>query len=121
MSNLLLICAAVGASLIIKYGFILSTFRKFIEDKAFNLNNTIGIYVKELLSCCQCLGFWCGFFIFLLNNIFLYNLCFFVIFNSIIFGFATSFIANSVDMILDYIAEKIYNLRINNESKINKN
>lgn len=120
MSDLLLICAAVGASLIIKYGFILSAFRNFIKDKAFALNNTLGIYVKELFSCCQCLGFWCGFFIFLIYNLFLFELSFFIIFKSIIFGFASSFIANSIDMLLDYIAEKTYNLQ-NNESKINKN
>lgn len=117
MSNLLLIIAAIGLLLILKYGFIFDKPRKFIKDKAFSINNTLGIYIEKLLSCSQCLGFWCGFIIFLLTNILEQNYHY-IIYYSILFGFITSLIGNIIDMLITYLDEVIY--KIQNESKTNK-
>lgn len=95
---------------ILKYGFIFESSRAFIKDKAKNINITFGTYIEKLLSCSQCLGFWCGFIIFLLNGILeqSYNL---LIYYSILFGFISSFICYVCDLITEYLDEKIYNLR----------
>lgn len=119
VSNLLLLFAGVGLTLIIKYGFILQVPREWVKDKAHIINNNLGVYIEKLLSCSQCLGFWCGFIVFILNSIseLSYD---WIILNSILFGFATSFISNTVDMLLTLLDEKIFQLQRENESKIKK-
>lgn len=120
MNNLLLITAAIGLLLIVKYGFILNVPREYIKNKAFSINKTIGLYIEKLLSCSQCLGFWCGFIIFLLTGILEQNYTL-IIYYSILFGFITSFIGNVIDMLITFLDEKIYKLQKENESKANKN
>lgn len=119
MSNILLILAAVGMLLIIKYGFIFNTPREFIINKAFKINSILGKYIQKLLSCSQCLGFWCGFIIFLLTGILelQYHL---LVYYSVLFGFITSLIGNVVDMLITYLDEKIFKLQKDNESKTNQ-
>ena len=119
MNNILLIVAAIGLLLIIKYGFILNVPREYIKNKASSINNTLGLYIEKLLSCSQCLGFWCGFILFLLTSILEhdYNL---IIYYSILFGFITSFIGNVVDMLITLLDETIYKMQKENESKANK-
>ena len=119
MSNILLILASVGLLLILKYGFIFNTLREYIKSKAYSINNTLGTYITKLLSCSQCLGFWCGFVIFLLNGILEqdYNL---LIYYSILFGFISSFICNVVDMLITLLDESIYKLQKQNESETKK-
>lgn len=120
VNNLLLITAAIGLLLIVKYGFILNVPREYIKNKAFSINKTIGLYIEKLLSCSQCLGFWCGFIIFLLTGILEQNYTL-IIYYSILFGFITSFIGNVIDMLITFLDEKIYKLQKENESKANKN
>lgn len=115
----MLVIAAVGLLLILKYGFIFNVPREFIKDKAFIINKNLGKYIEKLLSCAQCLGFWCGFFIFLLNSILEqeYNL---IIYYSFLFGFITSFVSNIIDMFMTLLDEKIFKLQRENESSIKK-
>lgn len=116
MNDLLLILASVGLLLILKYGFIFNVPREFIKNKAAKINNTLGVYIEKLISCSQCLGFWCGFVIFLLTGILEqnYNL---LIYYSILFGFVSSLCSYLIDLITTYIDERIYKLQKENESK----
>ena len=116
MNNLLLLVAAIGLTMIVKYGFILNAPREFIKNKALILSPTLGKYVSKLLSCSQCLGFWCGFGIFLLTGILehSYEL---IIYYSILFGFISSICSNIIDMLLTYLDENIFKLQKENESK----
>ena len=120
MSNILLILAAVGMLLIIKYGFIFNTPREFIINKAIKINSTLGKYVQKLLSCSQCLGFWCGFILFLLTGI-LEHQYHLIIYYSILYGFITSLIGNAIDMLITYLDEKIFKIQKDNESKTSEN
>ena len=116
MNNILLIIAAIGAMLIIKDGFIFESLRTIIKNKAFSINKTLGKYIDKLLSCAQCLGFWCGFLIYFIyslseqsyNNILLISLY---------FGFIVSFLGYTCDIILTLIDEKIFKLQKENEGK----
>lgn len=119
MNNILLILAAVGMLLIIKYGFIFNTPREFIINKAIKINNTLGKYVQKLLSCSQCLGFWCGFILFLLTGI-LEHQYHLLVYYSILYGFITSLVGNVIDMLITYLDEKIFSLQKDNESKTDK-
>lgn len=116
MSNLLLLLAGIGLTLIVKYGFILQVPREWVKNKARFISPKFGLYIEKLLSCAQCLGFWCGFFIFLLNSVSeqSYN---WIILYSAFFGFATSFLSNSIDMLLTLLDEKIFQLQRENEFK----
>lgn len=106
--------------MIVKYGFILNTPREFIKDKAFIINPILGKYISKLLSCSQCLGFWCGFFIFLLTGILehSYEL---IIYYSILFGFISSLCSNIVDMLITYLDERIFKIQKENESEAKEN
>lgn len=116
MSNILLLIAAIGFLLIVKYGFIFSVPREYIKSKALSINKTFGKYIEKLLSCSQCLGFWCGFIIFLLTGILeqSYHL---LLYYSVLFGFITSFVGNLVDMLMSLLDEKIFKIQKENESK----
>lgn len=105
--------------LIIKYGFIFNTPREFIINKAIKINNTLGKYVQKLLSCSQCLGFWCGFILFLLTGI-LEHQYHLLVYYSILYGFITSLVGNVIDMLITYLDEKIFSLQKDNESKTDK-
>lgn len=120
MNNLLLIVAAIGFTMIIKYGFILNSLREFIKNKAFIINPILGKYISKLLSCSQCLGFWCGFIIFLLTGILeqRYEL---IIYYSVLFGFISSLCSNIIDMLLTYLDENIFKIQKENESKTKEN
>ena len=120
MNNLLLILAAIGAMLIIKDGFIFESLRTIIKNKASSINITLGVYINKLLSCAQCLGFWCGFFIYFIFSLSEQSYINILIL-SIYFGFIVSFLGYISDMILTYIDEKIFKLQKDNEGKINKN
>lgn len=111
--------AAVGMLLIIKYGFIFNAPREFIINKAIKINSTLGKYVQKLLSCSQCLGFWCGFILFLLTGI-LEHQYHLLVYYSILYGFITSLVGNVIDMLITYLDEKIFNLQKDNESKTDK-
>lgn len=119
MNNILLILAAIGALLIIKDGFIFESLRRFIKNKAFSINNTLGIYVSKLISCAQCLGFWVGFMIFLIFSLLEQNYENIIII-SIYFGFIISLLGYITDMLLTYLDEKIYSLQRKNEGKTDK-
>jgi hypothetical protein len=119
MNNILLILAAVGMLLIIKYGFIFNAPREFIINKAFKINSTFGKYIQKLFSCSQCLGFWCGFILFLLTGILEHDYHL-IIYYSILYGFITSLIGNVIDMLLTYLDEKIFSIQKENESKADK-
>lgn len=116
MSNILLLIAAIGFLLIVKYGFIFSVPREYIKSKALSINKTFGKYIEKLLSCSQCLGFWCGFIVFLLTGILeqSYHL---LLYYSVLFGFITSFVGNLVDMLMSLLDEKIFKIQKENESK----
>lgn len=106
MTDLELLLAAIGLTFILKYSFILKVPREWLKGK--------GVYFKELLSCSQCLGFWCGLGIYFLAGIteqkeLSLNLCVF----SLIFGFLNSFVANFVDIFVDIVDEKLYQMRQN--------
>lgn len=116
MNNLLLLLASIGLLLILKYGFIFNVPRELIKNKAAKINKTLGIYIEKLISCSQCLGFWCGFIIFLLNGI-LEHYYHLLIYYSILFGFISSVCCYIVDLLITYIDEKIYKLQKENESK----
>ena len=118
MSNILLILASIGLLLIIKYGFIFNVPREYIKDKAFKINNSLGKYIEKLLSCSQCLGFWCGFIIFLTYNF--SELSYLILYYSILFGFITSLLGNVTDMLLTLLDETIFKIQKENESKVNK-
>ena len=119
VSNLLLLLAGIGLTLIIKYGFILQVPREWVKNKARFISSILGTYVEKLLSCSQCLGFWCGFFVFLLNSISEQSYDWIILY-SVFFGFATSFLSNSLDMLLTLLDEKIFKLQRENESKTKK-
>lgn len=116
MSNIFLLIAAVGLTFILKYGFIFESSRNFIKNKAVNINKTLGLYIEKLLSCSQCLGFWGGFIIFLLNGILEqnYNL---LLYYSILFGFISSITSYISDLLTEYLDEKIYKIKQENESR----
>lgn len=116
VSNLLLLLAGIGLTLIVKYGFILQVLRELAKNKARSINPTFGLYIERLLSCSQCLGYWCGFFIFLLYSLSEQSYDWIVLY-SVFFGFATSFLSNSFDMLLTLLDEKIFQLQCENESK----
>ena len=117
MNNILLLISAIGLFLIVKYSFIFSIPREFIKNKAFSINNILGKYIEKLFSCSQCLGFWCGFIIFLLTGILeqSYHL---IIYYSILFGFITSLLGNIIDMLMNLLDETIFKVQKENESKI---
>jgi ABC-type dipeptide/oligopeptide/nickel transport system permease component len=116
VNNIYLLIAAIGLTFILKYGFIFESSRNFIKNKAININITLGLYIEKLLSCAQCLGFWSGFTIFLLTGILeqTYNL---VLYYSILFGFISSFMSYLFDLVTEYIDERIYKLKYENEQK----
>ena len=116
MSNLLLLLAGIGLTLIVKYGFILQVPREWVKNKACFISPKFGLYIEKLLSCAQCLGFWCGFFAFLLNSISEQSYDWIILYSTF-FGFATSFLSNSIDMLLTLLDEKIFQLQRENESK----
>lgn len=119
MNNILLILSAIGFTLIIKNSFLLSFPRAYIKAKASIINKTLGIYVEKLFSCSQCLGFWCGFILFLLYNLpELSYSC--LIYNSILFGFISSVLSNITDMFMTFIDEKTFYIQQKNESKTKK-
>lgn len=120
MNKLLLIVAAVGMLLIIKYGFIFNVPREFIINKAIKINSILGKYVQKLFSCSQCLGFWCGFILFLLTAI-LEQSYYLIIYYAILYGFIVSLIGNIIDMLMTYLDEQIFKLQKENESKADKN
>lgn len=101
---------------ILKYGFIFEKSRIFIKNKAKAINTTLGTYIEKLLSCAQCLGFWSGFIIFLLSGILEqdYNL---LLYYSILFGFISSVASYISDLLTEYLDEKIYKLKQENESR----
>lgn len=119
VSNLLLLLAGIGLTLIVKYGFILQVPREWVKNKAHSINPTFGLYIEKLLSCSQCLGFWCGFFIFLLYSLSEQSYDWIILY-SVFFGFATSFLSNSLDMLLTLLDEKIFQLQHENESSETK-
>jgi hypothetical protein len=119
VSNLLLLLAGIGLTLIVKYGFILQTPREWVKNKARFINPTFGLYIEKLLSCAQCLGFWCGFFIFLLNSLSEQSYDWIILYSTF-FGFATSFLSNSLDMMLTLLDERIFQLQRENESTAKK-
>lgn len=107
MTDLQLLFAAIGLTFILKYAFIFNVPRNWLKDKS--------VYLKELLSCSQCLGFWCGLGIYFSAGLFTAgfstNLCLF----SVFFGFINSFIASTTDMAIDWMDEKVVELRQKNE------
>lgn len=105
--------------LIIKYGFIFNAPREFIINKAFNISSILGKYIQKLFSCSQCLGFWCGFILFLLTGILEHDYHL-IIYYSILYGFITSLIGNVIDILLTYLDEKIFSIQKENESKTDK-
>lgn len=109
MNDLQLLIAAIGLTFILKYAFILNVPRNWLKSK--------GVYLKELLSCSQCLGFWCGLLIYFLAGYitegFSISLCLF----SVFFGFINSFIASTTDMTIDFLDESIVELRQKNEKE----
>ena len=118
MNNILLIMASIGLLLIIKYGFIFNVPREYIKSKAFKINNNLGKYIEKLLSCSQCLGFWCGFTLYFLTNFFEIN--FHIFYYSLLFGFIISLLGNITDMLMTYLDELIFKLQKENESKTDK-
>lgn len=106
MTDFQLLLAAIGLTFILKYAFILNAPRNWLKGK--------GVYLSELLSCSQCLGFWCGLGIYFLAGFliqgFNINLCIF----SVFFGFINSFIANMTDMLIDFLDEKVVEIRKKN-------
>ena len=120
MNNILLIIAAIGAMLIIKDGFIFDSLRMSVKNKASSINETLGVYVNKLLSCAQCLGFWCGFLIYFIYSLseHSYNN---ILIISLYFGFIVSFLGYISDMILNLIDEKIFKLQRENEGKTGQN
>ena len=116
MSNLLLLLAGIGLTLIIKYGFILQVPREWVKNKARSINATFGLYIEKLLNCAQCLGFWCGFFVFLLASLSEQSYDWLILYSAF-FGFATSFLSNSLDMLLTLLDEKIFQLQRENDPK----
>ena len=117
VSNLLLLLAAIGLTLIIKYGFILQVPREWVKNKARFINPKLGLYIEKLLSCSQCLGFWCGFLTFLLCAVSEQSYDWIILY-SVFFGFATSFLGNTLDMLLTLLDEKIFQLQRENGSKV---
>lgn len=107
MTDFELLLAAIGLTFILKYAFILNIPRNWLKNK--------GVFFKELLSCSQCLGFWSGLGIYFLSGLFTtgfsFNLCLF----SVFFGFINSFIASTIDMAIDWMDEKVVELRQKNE------
>lgn len=110
--------AAIGLLLIVKYGFIFDKTRNFIKDRAFAINNTLGVYIEKLLSCSQCLGFWCGFIVYLLTNLLEHDYTL-IVYYSFLYGFIVSLLGNVTDMLITYLDEVTY--KIQNESKTDKN
>lgn len=109
MTDLQLLLAAIGLTFILKYGFILNVPRNWLKGKS--------VYLKELLSCSQCLGFWCGLVVYFLAGYmtqgFSISLCLF----SVFFGFLNSFVASTTDMLVDFLDEKVVELRQKNEKQ----
>lgn len=103
MTDIELLLAAIGLTFILKNSFILKEPREWLKGK--------GVYLKELLSCSQCLGFWSGLGVYFLAGFmtagFSLSLCLF----SVFFGFLNSFVANVVDMLVDIVDEKLFSMR----------
>ena len=103
MTDIELLSAAIGLTFILKYGFILNVPRNWLKGKS--------VYLKELLSCSQCLGFWSGLGVYFLAGFmtagFSLSLCLF----SVFFGFLNSFVANVTDMLVDIVDEKLFLMR----------
>lgn len=107
MTDFQLLLAAIGLTFILKYGFILNVPRDWLKGKS--------VYFKELLSCSQCLGFWCGLSIYFLANCLTGKMGLDLFVFSIFAGFINSFVASTVDMLIDFLDEKVVELRQKNK------
>lgn len=92
MGLVLLAMASIGLTFVIEYSYIFNKPRRLLSKIAF---------FKELLSCSQCLGFWSGVFIALAYGFF--ALPSIDLFFTVVFGFAMSFAASFVDLIMKFI------------------
>ena len=109
MINIFLLLASIGLTLILKYGFIFNAPREWIKSKS--------IYLKELLSCSQCLGFWSGFWICLITYLLQFSFSLTNLFYSILMGFASSFLSQVADLGIGLMDEKLYSLGKKNSDK----
>lgn len=107
MTNFQLLLAAIGLTFILKYGFILNVPRNWLKNKS--------VYLNELLSCSQCLGFWCGLIVYFIAGLTSDRVTIELGIFSVLFGFLNSFIANATDMVMDLLDEKVVELRHKNE------
>lgn len=99
-----LIASSIGCTFIIKYGFIFESIRVYLSSK--------NKYIKEFLSCCMCLGFWCGFIMSLLTyKLDIMNINLDIVFISIQYGFIVSIISTMLDNILDYVDDVVNKIK----------
>lgn len=106
---LFLLLASIGLTLILKWGFIFNGPREWLKSKS--------LWLKELLSCSQCMGFWSGFFIGLASCLSQFNFSLFAGLSCFLLGFASSFLSQVADLMLGLMDEKLYSMSKKNSSK----
>lgn len=109
MTELILLLASIGLTLILKYGYIFNIPRDWLKNKS--------VFLKELLSCSQCLGFWSGFFIGLAYSVSLLNFSLFAGLFCFLLGFASSFLSQVADLGIGLMDEILFAKTKQNDSK----
>ena len=105
---LTIVLAALGLLYILQYGTILDRPRKFVNSRC--------QFLKELIECSQCLGFWTGLFVCFVYNVFVQGqftmtMCF----KSVLFGFAISFLGKLFDLVMGVLDEAYFFIKTKNE------
>lgn len=96
----ILVAASVGLTLIIKDGEIFRIPREWLKSKC--------IFLKKLLSCAQCLGFWCGFAI--ASGYVLaggkFDWC--LVYMALMIAFASSIFSLITNLIVEYLDDSVF-------------
>lgn len=97
---ILLTLATIGLVFVLKYAYIFNKPRCLLMKVQF---------FKELLTCSQCLGFWCGLLAGASYGWYASERM--EIFFALVFGFAMSFVCQFADMVMEILDEIIHNER----------
>lgn len=104
------VLSALGLLYILQYGTILDRPRKFVKNSC--------QFLKELIECSQCLGFWTGLFVcFVYNAVIQGQITMTTCFKSVFFGFAISFLGKLFDLVMGTLDECYYMIKTKNEEK----
>lgn len=96
----ILVIASVGLTLIIKDGEIFRVPREWIKSKC--------NFLKKLLSCAQCLGFWCGLAVASGYTLTCGKFNWYFAYMCLMIAFASSVLSLVVNLIIDYLDVSVY-------------